>query len=62
MTEELLKKTISTLVAILEVLNTNNEIANLHDRELWSLHGELQSTIDKALRKAKSHADTLEGK
>jgi len=49
---ELLQKTISTLVAILEVLNTNNEIASLHDYELWSLHGELQATIDEAIRKA----------
>ena len=53
MDEESLKKTISTLVAILKTLNTNNEIASLYDHELWSLHGDFQSTIDEAIRKAK---------
>jgi len=43
---------IGSLVAILDTLNTMNEWASLHDRELWSLHGPLQTTIDKAIDKA----------
>ena len=40
---------VSHLKAVLGVLNTNNEIASLYNSELWSIHGELQETINKAI-------------
>ena len=46
-----LKKQRSHLLAILGILNTDNEIANLHNYELWSIHGDLQKTIADALLK-----------
>ena len=46
---EELKKQRSHLLAILGVLNTDNEIASLHNYELWSIHGDLQKTITAAL-------------